>query len=168
MVVSFRDRAGAAERLEDGLRRVVGRQPRSFDADFRMLGRFVWRVDAGEVLQLASAGFLTSPWGRGSQQGSAACRQRSRRLPLLHEGTRHPSLIAKWRDEGDEHDQSRVDHQLRDLRHPPDVLHSVDRAEAEISAEAMAHVVTVEEVGVMPEGVELLLHEIGDCRFARP
>ena len=66
-----------------------------------------------------------------------------------------------------QHDQPRVDHQPGHFRDAADVLHAVVVGEAEILVEAVAHVVAVEQVGVLAQRQQALLDEVGDGRLAR-
>ena len=59
-----------------------------------------------------------------------------------------------------------VDHQLRDLGDAADVLDAVGVGEAEVAVEAVADVVAVEQVGVVPAAVQLALDQVGDRRLA--
>ncbi len=73
----------------------------------------------------------------------------------------------KGGDEGAQHDRAGVREQLRHLTHAPDILDAVDIREAQIPVQAMAHVVTVQQIGVGTASMQLLLDQIGDGRFAR-
>ena len=77
-------------------------------------------------------------------------------------------LAAERRNEGDQHDQTGVDHQLGNLGNPANVLDAVGVGEAEILVQPMPDVVAIEDVCMPPERDELLLHQVGDGRLARP
>ena len=62
--------------------------------------------------------------------------------------------------------QAGIDHQLRDFGDAADILDAVGIGEAEIAVEAVADIVAVEQIGDVALGMELLLDEIGDGRFA--
>jgi hypothetical protein len=81
---------------------------------------------------------------------------------------RHAPLVAERRNEADEDDQAGIHHQLRHLGNAPDVFHPVRLGEAQVAIQAMANVVAVEQIGVLAVGVQALLQQIGDGRFARP
>ena len=70
-------------------------------------------------------------------------------------------------NEGHQHDQAGVRHELGDLRDAADVLHAVGVSEAEVAVEAVANVVAVKQHRVAPERMQFLLDEVGDRRFAR-
>ena len=57
----------------------------------------------------------------------------------------HAPLGAERRDEGAQHDETGLGHQLGDLADAADVLHPVGLGEAEILVEAVAHIVAVEQ-----------------------
>jgi hypothetical protein len=88
-------------------------------------------------------------------------------LALAEHLPRHPPLGAERRDEADQHDQPRIDHQLRHLGHAADVLHPVLVGEAQVLVQAVADVVAVQDVGVVAHRQQLLLHQVGDGRLAR-
>jgi hypothetical protein len=77
------------------------------------------------------------------------------------------ALGAERRDEGGQHDQAGVDHQLGDLGHPADVLDPVFLGEAEVLVQAVADVVAVQQIGVAAQGVQALFDQVGDGRLAR-
>ena len=79
----------------------------------------------------------------------------------------HLALGAVGRDERAQHDQPALDHQLRHFADAANVLHPVGLGEAEIAVEAVADIVAVEQHGVVAGGVQPLLDDIGDGRFAR-
>jgi hypothetical protein len=62
---------------------------------------------------------------------------------------RHLALGAEGRDEGDEHDQAGIGHQLGDFGDAADVFHAIGIGEAEIAVEAVADIVAVEDEGVL-------------------
>ena len=65
-------------------------------------------------------------------------------------------LGAERRDEGAQHDQAGVDHQLRDLADAADILDPVGFGEAEVAVKTMAHIVAVEHVRVNAARVQPL------------
>lgn len=73
---------------------------------------------------------------------------------------------AVRRDEARDRDGTRVGEQARDLGDSPDVLGAVLRREAEVAAEAEAHVVAVEQVRGGAVAEEVLLERRRDGRFA--
>ena len=78
----------------------------------------------------------------------------------------HVALGAIGRDERAQHDQSALHHELGDLADAADVLDAVGFGEAEIAVQAVAHIVAVENHGVMAAGMQPLLDEVGDGRLA--
>src|SRR5205085_1962166 len=78
------------------------------------------------------------------------------------------ALGAERRDERAEHEEARVDEQLRHLAHAADVLDPVGGGEAEVLVEPMAHVIAVQQVGMGAALGELPLHEVRDRRLAGP
>src|SRR6267142_1528911 len=79
--------------------------------------------------------------------------------------TYHLPFGAKWRDERANHDQPRLGHQLGDFADAPDVFNPVSIGETEIAIEPVSYIVAVEQHRVPAGGQQLLLDEIGDCRF---
>ncbi len=69
--------------------------------------------------------------------------------------------------EGGEDDDTRIDHQLRNLADPPDVLLPVLGTEPEIGIEAVPYVVAVEDICPYPALEQFLLDEIRNRRFPR-
>jgi hypothetical protein len=105
--------------------------------------------------------------------GVALLGERKRRVDIdlgelagLEQAPRELALAAKRRDQRDQHDQPRVDHQLRHLGDPADVLDTVGLGEPEVAVEAAADVVAVEQVGPAAELVQLQLEQVGDRRLA--
>jgi hypothetical protein len=84
----------------------------------------------------------------------------------IEKAARQLTLGAEWRNEGNNHDQSRIDHELRDLRHSANVFHTVGLGEAQIPIEAVANIVTVQDIGVLAFCMETFLQQIGDGRLA--
>ena len=70
-------------------------------------------------------------------------------------------------NEGHHDDQPGIDHEARHFGDAPDIFDPVLVGEAQILVEPMTHVVAVEQVGVPAFGVQLLLDQVGDGRFAR-
>ena len=144
-------------------RRELGRQKR----DLGLLGGLVGGVDAGEVDELTAARLVVETLGvalLGDRQRRVdehleellGCEQRAGHRPLGPEGG----------DEGNEHDQTRVDHQLRDLGHAADVLHAVGVGEPEVGVQTVPDVVAIEQVGVVTAAMKLALDQVGDRRLA--
>ena len=88
-------------------------------------------------------------------------------LAVRHHLPRHPPLGAERRDEGDDHDKSRIGHQPCHLGHPADVLDAVGVREPEVAVQPVPDIVAVEDVGVAALRVQLLLEEVRDRRLAR-
>ena len=76
------------------------------------------------------------------------------------------TLRLKRRDEGDNHDHSRIHQQFSDLRYPANVFHTVGLGEMQIPIEHVANIVTVQDIGVLAFCMEMFLQQIGDGRLA--
>src|SRR5204862_8117008 len=70
------------------------------------------------------------------------------------------------RDEGGDAEDARIREERRNLAHPPDILDTVLRREAEVRVEAAAHVVAVENVDGIAAAEQVLLRRHGERRFA--
>jgi hypothetical protein len=81
--------------------------------------------------------------------------------------THQRAVRAERRDEGAQHDQAGVRHQPPDLADAADVLHPVLGAEAEVAAQAVPHIVAVQQVGVHAQRGQALLDQAGDGGLAR-
>src|SRR5437773_4650627 len=57
------DQAALAQLAHDEIGCGIRCEPRRLDTDLRLLGDFIRRVDAGEVLQFAASCFLVQPLG---------------------------------------------------------------------------------------------------------
>ena len=79
---------------------------------------------------------------------------------------RHLPVGAERRDEGADHDQPGVAHQLGDLADPADVLDAVGVGEAEVAVEPVTDIVAVEQHRVAADRQQLLFETVGDRRFA--
>jgi hypothetical protein len=89
-------------------------------------------------------------------------------LAVVEDLAGQAALGAERRDEGGQHDQAGVDHQLGDLGDPADVLDPVLLGEAEVAVEAVPDIVAVQQIGVAAQGVQALFDQVGDGRLARP
>ena len=148
--VGHRSGAHLAEQaVDDQLGRVLGAGRGGVDADLGLLGRFVGAVDAGEVLELARARLLVE----ALHVARLGDRERGvdedlDELALGQHRADHLALGAERADEGGEHDQAGVGHQLGDLADAADVLDPVGLGEAEVLVEPVADIVAVEQEGV--------------------
>src|SRR5690348_4755280 len=153
--------------LDDQVRGFVGRHLCRVDADFGVLRLLVRAVDAGEILELAGAGLGIEALGVALLGfGERRIDKDLEELALGNHPPDHVPLGPERRDEGRQHDETRVGHEPRDLADAADVLDAVGLSEAEIAVEAVAHVVTVEQESVPSARGELLFDEIGDGRLA--
>ncbi len=153
--------------FDDRLGRLLGRVLRRVDVDLGTLRRFVRRIDAGEVLELATTGLLVQPLNVavfGDRQWRIDVNLVE--LARLEQAARHAALGPERRDERHHHDEARIGHQLADFGDSPDVLDPVRIREAQVTVQAVADVVAVEQVGVLAEGEQALLDQVGDGRLA--
>ena len=130
-----------------------------------MIGRFARRRAPAS---LAAAGFAVQAFGvalfgHGQWRVDVDLEELSR----LQVRARQLPLGLERRDEGGNHDQARIHHQLTHAGHPAHVLGPVDGREAQVAAEAVAHVVAVEQGGVAAHSVQPLFQRVGDGGFAR-
>ena len=136
--------------------------------EFRLLGRLVRVVDTGEAFDLTGAGLFV-------QAFRVACLARFERcLDVYFDELAHRNQLANvvavlaiGRNERGRRQDAGIGHQSCDLADAADILGSVLGREAEILVEAMAHVVAIEQVGVDPHLVQLVLHRVGDGALAR-
>ena len=66
-------------------------------------------------------------------------------------------LGTERRDKGGEDDQSRIHHQFCHFADPADILLAGGVIEAEIATEAVAHIVPIQQIGVLARGGQRLL-----------
>src|SRR5580704_5165156 len=85
----------------------------------------------------------------------------------LHKGPYPVAFGSVGRDERAQNYEAALSHQLCNFADPPDVLHPIGLGKAQITIESVANVVAVQQHCVMTGGVQTLLHNIGDGRFAR-
>ena len=145
-----------------------GAERRAVQADLRRLGRLIDAVDAREAAELARTRLAVEALGvarLGDLQRHVD--EHLDELVRIEQRAGGVALGPEGRDEGHDHDQAAVDHQLRDLRDAADVLVAVGGAEAEVAAQPVADVVAVEDRGVRTLGEQPLLHQVGDRRLAR-
>ena len=155
--------SGEAEVVQNALGHLVGGFLGGVQMQFRCLGGLVGRVDAGEVGDLAGArlgiqALDVARFGHGQRHIDEDLDELARREAFA----RHAPLGAERRDEAHQHDQPGVGHQPRDLGHAPDVLHAILVGEAQVAIQAVAHVVAVEQEGVVARGVQPLLDAVVD------
>ncbi len=80
--------------------------------------------------------------------------------------TNHIPLGPIGRNERADHDQSGIDHQLRDFARAPDIFDPISLGEAEVAVEAVSDVVAVQQHRMMRHREQLLLDEVGNGRLA--
>ena len=160
-------RATSVQPPNDLVGGLLDAQRRRVDPYLRRLRRLVGGADAGEIGDPAVAGLGVEALG------VALLGDRERHvdmdldeLAFAEHLAHHPPLGPERADEGGQHDQPGVEHQPRRLPDPADILGPVGVGEAEVAVEAEADIVAVEQEGVPPGGVKLLLDEIGDGRLA--
>ena len=131
------------------------------------LRRLVGRVDAGEILELAGLGLGIEALGvAGDAVVDRGIDEYLDELAVGDEGAHHVALGAVGRNERAQHDEPALHHELRHFADAADVLDAVGLGEAEVAVEAVAHVVAIEQHGVMAGGEQALLDDVGDGRFA--
>ena len=134
----------------------------------RVLWRLVGGRDAGEVRYFTLACLLIEALGV-----AALCdveRGVDEDLDELSFFKKHPghlTLGPERRDEAAQNHNTGVDHQLRDLADPADVLDPVRVGEPEVGVQPVPEVVAVQDVGPDPALMEALLERVGDRRLAR-
>ena len=145
----------------------LGRLSTAAEDDFRLFGRLIGTTKTGEIGQLARARQFVKAFG------IARLANLDGRVDVdLDELVRgdeiagHPPLAAERRDEAHKHNQTSLDHQLRDLGDTANVLDPIFVGEAEIAIEPVTNIVAVKQNGVPPELVQHLLEQIGDGGFA--
>src|ERR1700736_3481925 len=121
----------------------------------------------GKILQLAAARLAIEaldvpPFGLGERRVHEDLDE----LVSGQEGARAPALRPEGRDERYEDDEARIHHEPGDLGHAPDVLHPVLFREPQVLVQAVADIVSVEQVSQMPGRVQPALDEVGDCALA--
>jgi hypothetical protein len=84
---------------------------------------------------------------------------------ILAEDSERPSGPVR-RDEGRDHDQSRIEHQSRHLRGAPNVLHAVGLGEAEIAVQPLPQIVPVQHADMPPGRHESVAERAGEGRFS--
>src|SRR5699024_2156089 len=119
---------------------------------FRTLGWLVWRIDPGKVLDRPRPRLGIEPFRVARLAGfQTSLDVNLDKLARLHQFTHHIAIRATWRDKSSQHDQAGISHQARDLANATNVLLPILVGEAQIAVEAMADVVAVEQVTVVPE-----------------
>jgi len=137
------------------------------DAQFGGFGLLVGAGDAGEVLDLAGAGLGIEALG----VALFAHRQISGAMDLdeiasLDQGAGPAAVGAERGDEGGEHYHAGIEEQLGHLADAADVLLPVGVGEAQVGAEAVAHVVAIEHVAGQPLLEQGRIHRIGKGALA--
>ena len=132
-----------------------------------MRGYFVGRVDACEVLDLAGASFFVEAlrvaffagiqWRIYEHLNELAGREQ-----LAH----HAAFAGEGGNKGAHDDQARVGEEFAHLAHPADVFYPVVVGKAQIAAQAVAHVVAVQQEGVVTAFVQGNVQGVGDGGFA--
>ena len=140
---------------------------RHVEVNLGLLGILVRRVDAGEVEHARRARLRV-------EAGRVALGRELRRqvdedldeLALVEERARRLAVGAERGDEGGEHDQPGVGHQVSHLARAAVVLGAIGVAEAEILREAASQVRAVEQEGVAARCKEPRLERVRDRRLA--
>lgn len=132
-----------------------------------MGGDFIGGIDAGEVLDLASAGFLVEALGVALFTGIHwRIHKHFNELASREQLAHHAAFAGKGRDEGAHDDQARVGEEFAHFTYPADVFYPVVVGKAQIAAQAVAHVVAVQQEGVVTAFVQGDVQGVGDGGFA--
>ena len=160
--------AASFKLLDDPIRQSLGRFLSGIESELRRLGRFIWLIDTGEVLDLAGQRSLVQALRiAGDNRFQRRLNEDLQELAFRRSVTSQPSFGSEWRDERAEHDEAGVCHQPRHFADAPNVLDPIGGGEAQILVEAVTNVVAVEQRGVHAPRVKLGLNQIGDCRLPR-
>ena len=153
---------------KDQLDCLVGGSGHGLDADFRVFGFFIGRIDASEVFEFAAASLFVESLGIASfGLGQRGIHENFDEFTLGDEVAGHAPFGAKRGDERHHHDEPSIDHQAHDFRHPADVFHTVGIGETQIAAESVPDVVAIEDVGMLSGREQALFQKVGDGRLAR-
>ena len=87
-------------------------------------------------------------------------------LTGLQHLARHAALGAERRDERHQHDQTGIGHQPGNLGDASDIFHPVGICKAEVPVQAVAHIVTVQQIGVVTHCSQALLDDVGNSGLA--
>ncbi len=137
--------------------------------DFRLFRRLVGGVDTGKIANFPCPRLLVEPLGVALFTHAKGCIDKHLdKLPFTHEIAHQIPLGTERRDKGGEHDKSRIHHEFCHFADPADILLAGGVIEAEIATEAVAHIVPIQQIGVLARGGQRLLQRPRQGGFARP
>ncbi len=137
--------------------------------DLRLLRCLVGGVDTGKIRDLPSPRLLVEPLGVALfTDGERRIDKDFDKLPFTQEAAYQRPLGTERRDKGGEHDKARIHHQFRHFADPADILLPRSIIETEIATQAVAHIVPIQQIGVLALCRQRLLQRPRQGRFARP
>src|SRR5690554_2027837 len=155
------------EVFDQSLHTLLHRHGRGIQPHFRALRSLVGGGDAGKVLDLACPGFLVQafrvPVSAGVQGG---IHEHLNKLASREQVAYQGAVAGEGADEGAEHDQAGIGKQLAHLANAADIFYPVVIGETQVLAQAMAHVVAVQQEGVIAPLVQGNVQGIGDGGLA--
>ncbi len=113
-----------------------------------MLGRLVGGAHAGQVRNFTALGLAVETlWVAGTAGLERGLHVKLDEIAVPEQRARARAIRAVGRNERTQHHHGRIDEQLGDLAHAPDVLAPVLGGKTQVVAEPVPHVVAVEHVG---------------------
>jgi len=98
-------------------------------------GRFIWAAQAGEIWNEPSLRLGVEPFGITRHAGfNRRINMNFKEILSTDQFTQHLPIRPKRGDEGSEHNQPRIHHQLRHFAGTADIFNAIRSGEAKISA----------------------------------
>src|SRR5690554_3038240 len=155
------------EVFDQRLHTLLHRHGRCVQPHFRAFRSLVGGGNAGEVLDLPCPRFLIQafrvPVFASVQRG---VHEHLDELAGGEQVAYQAAVAGEGADEGAENDQAGIGEQLAHLANAADIFYPVVVGEAQILAQAMAHVVAVQQEGVITPIMQGNVHGVGDGGFA--
>src|SRR5690554_5620551 len=155
------------EVFDQRLHTLLHRHGRCVQTNFRALRSLVGRGDASEVFDLTCPRFLIQafrvPVFAGVQGG---IHEHLDKLAGGEQVAYQAAVAGEGADEGAENNQAGIGKQLAHLANAADIFYPVVVGETQVLAQAMAHVVAVQQEGVITPLVQGNVQGIGDGGLA--
>jgi len=137
--------------------------------NFRLLRCLVGGVDTGKIANFPRPRLFIEPLGVTLfTDGEWRIDEHLDKLVRPQEIAHQLPFGTERRDKGGEHNKARIHHEFCHLADPADILLTGSIIETEIPAQAVAHIVPIQQVGVLALGSQRLFQRPRQGGLARP
>src|SRR6266853_821668 len=145
-----------------------GRQ-RRIDSKLRLQRRLVGMRNAGKIGNLTGPRALVEALGVARfADGQRGIDEHLQEFPLAHQSANQAPVLTERRNEGGDHHQPRVQHQVRRFADATNILYPVGFRESQVSVETVPDVVAIQQHRMHTHRVQARLQGIGNRRLSHP